>query len=219
MTTTKAPETCAGDKIGSNGHSTALRMNMAPGSSENGQDNVRQAEIFDGTSSGNRRGGISYSESTISLAALALHYYIYHSATAGPVSLTGSQKKKMADKKAGERYFITWAPKTTYGANIRAPATTAHKPVLPPAKIMIMDCTKAACVVTPIRFPMPDRHGMAHAMRRNCGWRLKRYGGGTGLSEREQTFSGFYAGKSHDLRVRSRTRVLRRHGRGQNLQY
>ena len=52
-------------------------------------------------------------------------------------------------------------------AAIDAPVTTALRPVRPPAKTSIIDCTKAAWVVTPMRLPTADMSGMAQAMNRN----------------------------------------------------
>ena len=49
-----------------------------------------------------------------------------------------------------------------------APVTTALRPVFPPVNTTIMDCTNAAWVVTPRRFPIKDIAGMEQAIRRNC---------------------------------------------------
>lgn len=53
------------------------------------------------------------------------------------------------------------------GISIVAPVTTALRPVRPPTNTRIMDCTNAACVVHPSRFPIQDISGMAEAIKRN----------------------------------------------------
>lgn len=50
---------------------------------------------------------------------------------------------------------------------VDAPVTTELRPLRPPAKTTIMDCTNTAWVVTPIRFPTQDISGMVQAIKRN----------------------------------------------------
>lgn len=66
------------------------------------------------------------------------------------------------------------------GIPIVAPVTTALRPVRPPTNTRIMDCTNAACVVHPSRFPIQDISGMAQAIQRNFERKNKQYKVGDG---------------------------------------